>query len=208
MFYSKALYDFVALSYILLISRGYLVASCLTNHIVFTTPFVLATQITTLTDNLKNAYLAYLNNPGKDEEEALLAAKEALIAALRSDADYVTGKSGGDANKIISGGFTPSTEKEITEKPPYDAQPGSQPGSAKLYYQKGDHDKSIVWMEFIGKTPPDSVKGYEPSVGTTSDTFEKPGYTSGDWVNFIASPIATNSDGTFHWTPPLLVLIP
>ena len=208
MFYSKALYDFVALSYILLISRGYLVASCLTNHIVFTTPFVLATQITTLTDNLKNAYLAYLNNPGKDEEEALLAAKEALIAALRSDADYVTGKSGGDANKIISGGFTPSAEKEITEKPPYEAKPGSQPGSAKLYYQKGEHDKAIVWMESHGEDPPENISDYLPCVGTTKDSYEKPGYKSGEWMNFIASPIASNGDGTFHWTPPLLVLIP
>jgi len=206
--YFYALYDFIGLSYIMLIQRGYLVASSLETNPLFPSPFVAASQIGTLTGNLRTAWLAWLANPGTDEEEALLAAKEALIAALRSDADYVTGKSGGDANKIISGGFTPSTEKEITEKPPYDAQPGSQPGSAKLYYQKGDHDKSIVWMEFIGKTPPDSVKGYEPSVGTTSDTFEKPGYTSGDWVNFIASPIATNSDGTFHWTPPLLVLIP
>ncbi len=208
MYYATALYDFTVLTYILLIQRGYFVASCLTNNLLFPTPFVLAPQITTLTDNLRNAWMAYLNNPGTDEEEALILAKEALIAALKSDADYVTGKSGGDPNKIIAGGFTPSKEREASEKPPYEAKPGSQPGSAKLYYQKGDHDKAIVWMQFKGEKPPEDISEYEPCAGTTEDLYEKPGYKSGNWYNFIASAIATKSDGTFHWTPPLLVLIP
>ena len=208
MYYAYALYDFTTLSIIQLISRGYLVASCLTNNLLFPAPFVLAAQITILTDNLRNANMAYLNNPGKDEEEAVKVAKEALIAALKSDADYVTGKSGGDPNKIISGGYTPSKERETNEKPPYDATPGSKPGSVDLYYQKGDKDKAIVWLKFYGETPPDDISDYEPCIGTTSDSFEKDGFKSGEWMNFIASPIATNSDGTFHWTPPLKVLIP
>ncbi len=208
MYYAVALYDFVSLTIVLLIERGYFVASSLTDNPLFPTPFVLATQITTLTDNLRIAWLAYQKNPGTNEKEALRVAKEELIVALKSDASYVTGKSVGNANNIKAGGYTPSKEKSSTEKPFYDAEPGSKPGSVALYYQKGSHDKSIIWLAFHGVEPPNSILDYKLAAGTTLESFELTGYPSGEWFNFVGSPIATNSDGTFHWTPPLLVLIP
>jgi len=208
MYYARALYDFVTLTIVLLIERGYFVASCLTSNPSFPTPFVLAAEITTLTDTLKAAWLAYNANPGTHEKEALTLAQDALIAALKSDADYVTGKSAGDPIKIKSGGYTPSKAKSTTEKPPYDAKAGSKPGRVKLYYQKGDHDMAVVWLAYIGTEAPGTMTNYVPCAGTTLDSIEVTGFTSGDWVNFVASPIAANGDGTFHWTPPLLVLIP
>ncbi len=208
MYSSRALYDFISLTIILLIERGYFVASCLTSNPAFPAPFVLAAQITTLTDTLRAAWLAYDANPGTTEKEALDLAHDALIAALISDAGYVTGKSGGDPNKIKSGGYTPSKEKSVAEKPPYNAEPGSKPGRAKLYYQKGDHDMAVVWLAYIGTETPGTMTNYVPCAGTTHDSFEVSGFTSGDWVNFVGAPIATNGDGTLHWTPPLLVLIP
>ena len=110
--------------------------------------------------------------------------------------------------KIKSGGYTPLKPRNIAENPPYEAEPGSKPGRAKLYYQKGEHDKSVVWFAYIGSEAPGTMTNYVPCAGTTLDSIEVAGFTSGDWVNFVASPIAANGDGTFHWTPPLLVLIP
>ena len=208
MYFAKALYDFISLTIVLLIERGYFVASCLTLNSTFPAPFVLAAQITTLTDTLKAAWLAYEANPGTTEKEALDLAHDALIEALISDAAYVTGKAGGDPIKVKSGGYTPSKEKSIAEKPPYDAEPGSKPGSAKLYYKKGKHDLTVVWLAYIGTVAPGTMTNYVPCAGTTFDSFEVSGFTSGDWVYFVGSPISTNSDGSFHWTPPLLVLIP
>ncbi len=208
MYFARALYDFISLTIVLLIERGYFVASCLTTNPAFPTPFVLAAQITSLTDTLKAAWLAYEANPGTTEKEALDLAHDALIEALISDAAYVTGKAGGDPIKIKSGGYTPSKEKSSSEKPPYDAEPGSKPGSAKLYYQKGKHDLAVVWLAYIGTQAPGTITNYVPCAGTTLDSFEVTGFTSGDWVNFVGAPIATKGDGTFHWTPPLLVLIP
>ena len=208
MFYSVALLDFVKLSIVLLIERGYFVASCLTSNPTFPAPFVLAAQITTLTDTLKTAWLAYEANPGTDEKEAFDLAHDALIEALLSNAGYVTGKSAGDPIKIKSGGYTPSKERHMNEKPPYDAKPGSKPGRVKLYYQKGEQDVTVIWLEFHGAEAPASISDYAPSAGTTYDSIELTGYTSGEWINFVASPIAVKGDGKFHWTPPLLVLIP
>ena len=208
MFYSVALLDFVNITILLLIQRGYYVGVCLTNNPTFPTPFVLATQITLLTDALKAAMLAYEANPGTTEKDALDLAEAALIAALKSDAGYVTGKAAGDPIKIKSGGYNPSKEKNITEKPSYDAEPGSTKGSAKLHFQKGLHDKAVVWLAFVGAEAPGTFTSYVPCVGTTHDSFEVTGFTSGDWVNFVGSPIAADGDGSFHWTPPLLVLIP
>jgi hypothetical protein len=158
---------------------------------------------------LKTCYVNYLKTHSEEDEQALIAADNELTLKLKGDADYVTMKSEGNADLIRSGGFTPSKEREIPEKPPYEVTAGSKAGSVTLYYHKGKYDEGVVWLKYPGQEAPENFDSYKFCAGTTLNKLEKSGFVTGTWWVFIAGAISAKSEeGECEWSPPMVQLIP
>jgi hypothetical protein len=205
--YFRATYDFESLIVPLLIERAWLILSFLTGNVLFPTPTVGIPALKQSITDLQDAWIAYENNPGPSERDALNAIQNELNGKLKADADYVSSISGGDAKKISSGGYTPTKEKVKKDKNLYDVVPGSEPTNLDCYYKKAANEASVVWAYYKKQDPPilmdpNSLKA------TTKDNFELTGLVSGAYYCVMAAPVKTKTDGSLKFMKPITVLVP
>jgi len=153
-------------------------------------------------------YVAWMANKGKTEDTALKNAEAALNTILNENADYVDMMSGGDKTKIESSGYVATKEKSFAPKAKINVEPGSVKGSILLEFMKEDNEKAVIWMEFPGKTPPETFDRYGFCKATLKNSVEKPGYVSGEWLTIIGAAILSNSDDELIWSEPFKVLVP
>ncbi len=156
-------------------------------------------------ENLLSAEVAYGTNHGDDEYDDLKAASIALDAILDENADEVNKVAKGNKATIELAGFEATDERTVTPKEKFEAEPGPVRGSLKLTCIKEDKEITVIWLQFPGKTPPETFDKYSFLKASSKNITIARGFETGDVINVIGAVVRTNSDEDLIWSDPITV---
>ncbi len=145
---TKALLDFASLPLKTKLIFYRNVLARLTSNPIYLNPDVSLASLKTAVDNFELAILA-ADDGGHTAKSAMHDSDTAVTLMFKNTAAYVNRIANGDETKILSSGFTPSSQPAARNKAELAIIDGPNSGSAKIISKSIDHAGAYEWEKRI-----------------------------------------------------------
>ena len=153
-----------------------------------------------------STYATFKTTHSENDETAYNNAKADLIAKLDENANEVNKVANGSKAIIELAGYIATAEKTVNITEKFEAEPGPVRGSIKLTCIKEDKEITAIWLQFPGKTPPETFDKYSFLKASSRNIAIARGYETGDVITVIGAVVKTNSDDDLIWSDPIVVV--